>query len=427
MWRKGFGEGLAAPYFGNESDNATVDIICPQRVVAFSVISPRFNIVPTTSSPAPSLLTRPAVRWGLLILFWNVVGLAFLARYYIVTLNGDIEFEWRIAMWTVVGWYVWIPLTPFTAWLARRFPVEQQRWLRRSFLHLVFAILICAAEIALYTGLRMVIYGISGTDFDPIQHYNRSFLSTIFFDILFYSCIIAVVHALDTERKFRARAVRLAQVETQLVGAQLRALRMQLNPHFLFNTLHTISAIMDENVKTARRLMVDLSDLLRLSLDHSGQLVPLRQELSFLQRYLGIEQERLQERLRVHMDVEVACNEAMVPHLILQPLVENAIKHGIAPYARGGEIYIRARCQAETLVLEVADDGPGIPEPSGDGAAYVEPHAERTGIGLRTTQERLEHLFGDEARFELINQSDSGLLVRLTLPFYTEVFESVSA
>lgn len=383
--------------------------------------------MPTTSPPAPSLLTRPAFRWGLLILFWNVVGLAFVAQYYILTLNADIAFDWKNALWGLFGWYVWIPLTPFAAWLARRFPVEQHRWLRRSLLHLLFAVLICAVEVAFYMVLRTVIYSYTGTEFDPAQYYTRSFVRTIIFDILFYSCIVAVVHALDTERKYRARAVRLAQVETQLVAAQLQALRMQLNPHFLFNTLHTISAIMDENVKTARRLMVDLSDLLRLSLDHSGQLVPLRQELSFLHRYLGIEQERLQERLRVHVEVEDATKEALVPHLILQPLVENAIKHGIAPYARGGEIYIRAHSHDETLVLEVADDGPGLPATSGDGAPVATQPAERTGIGLRTTQERLEHLFGEDARFELINQPDGGLLVRLTLPFYTEVFESISA
>ena len=374
------------------------------------------------ASVTSRLFAKPHIRWGGLFLFWNAVGLVFVAHYYGTHLAEGIPFEWRTALWLLLGQYLWIFLTPVLVGLARRFPVTRANWRGPMLLHLGFAVVFCLFDVTFYTLLR---WGVAATitleAFDPNRYFQVILLRTLFFDVLFYLIIVAAAHVLNTERKFQARAVKMANLETQLAEAQLRSLRMQLNPHFLFNTLHTISAIMDENVKTARRLMTDLSDLLRTSLDQMReQIVPLHQELAFIMRYLGIEQERLQDRLRFSFEIEEPCRAALVPHLILQPLVENAIKHGIAPYARGGTIWVRAYAQDGRLVLEVEDDGPGLTGASGDGAPS-------TGIGLPTTRERLEYLFGREASFELREVPGGGLCVRMTLPLHTHVFETIEA
>lgn len=371
-----------------------------------------------------SLFKQPIKRWLLLIAVWNLVGLAFVVQYLVYHFADGVPFRWDQVVWTMLGWYIWIPLTPFITWLARRFPVEQNRWLRRVGLHLLIATAISACEVAFYSFFQVPYRASLGMDVDPIRLYRILFLRSLFFDVLFYSVIVAIVHAFDNRKKYHEQDLKLAHLETQLVEAQLHALRTQLNPHFLFNTLHTISAMMDENVKAARRTMADLSDLLRQSLDNmQEQLVRLRQELVFLERYLSIEKERLQERLIIRMEVEENCLDALVPNLILQPLVENAIKHGIAPFAAGGEIVIQARCEGEMLTLQVADNGPGLLPGTAifNGAS----DDEEKGIGLQTTRERLLHLYGEEGRFELQNRPEGGLVVTLTFPLYTEVLESV--
>ncbi len=197
---------------------------------------------------------------------------------------------------------------------------------------------------------------------------------------------------------------------------------MQLNPHFLFNTLQTISAIMETNVAGARRLMVELSDLLRRSLD-SGRtpLVPLREEIDFLRRYLAIEAERMGPRLRVHLDVKPEAEGALVPPLLLQPLAENAIRHGISTLAAGGTVSVEAYVEYETLVLGVYDSGPGF---------RADAPAPASGIGLSATRERLAHLYGDDARlwtetFRDVTGAATGALVRVTIPFYTDVLDAV--
>jgi signal transduction histidine kinase len=367
---------------------------------------------------------RALLEWGLLFLLWNLVGLAFVANYYAFALSNNRPFTLEQALWMHFGWYIWIPLTPLVARLARRWPVERARWVRGVAWHVGMATFLSAAEVGFYALLHLGIARLqAASEFvGLVPYFLNTLLRSYFFDLLIYLFIAAVVHALESERKYRDREVRLANLETQLAEAQLNSLRMQLNPHFLFNTLHTISAIMDENVRTARRLMADLSDLLRLSLDNMrAPLVPLRQELDFVVRYLGIEQERFQERLSVQMEIAPDVGEALVPNLILQPLVENAIKHGIAPFAAGGSLLIRAYRHQEMLVLQVEDDGPGLPVSSGR-----EVRLPRHGVGLRTTEERLAHLYGENSTLDLTNREEGGLRVTLSLPFCTEVIESLT-
>ena len=223
--------------------------------------------------------------------------------------------------------------------------------------------------------------------------------------------------AYDYYRRFRERErraaqleVEAAQLETQLAQAQLDALKMQLHPHFLFNTLNSISVLMRDDATAANRMLIRLSELLRVALKSEGrQEIPLRQELEFLRGYLEIEQTRFQDRLMVDFDIEKETLDAQVPNLILQPLVENAIRHGIAPRAEAGLIQVQARRENSFVELCVSDDGAGLNESEMQG----------NGIGLSNTRKRLEKLYGEQYGFEISSPAGGGLQVRLKIPFHT--------
>jgi two-component sensor histidine kinase len=213
-------------------------------------------------------------------------------------------------------------------------------------------------------------------------------------------------------QRYCEREVLTAELQRELVEARLSALRMQLNPHFLFNTLHAVSALMHENTEAADRVISRLSELLRMSLDQSKpQEVPLAEEMAFLDRYLEIEQTRFADRLTVHKEIEAEAEDALVPYLILQPLVENAIRHGIEPREEPGLVAIEARRHSGRLELKVRDNGPGFP---GNGKC-----APPEGIGLSNTRSRLSHLYGDDFVFELSGGAAGGLEARIEIPFRT--------
>jgi signal transduction histidine kinase len=208
-----------------------------------------------------------------------------------------------------------------------------------------------------------------------------------------YAAAAAVSYALLYYRQSRERAVRASQLETRLVEAQLKTLQQQLHPHFLFNTLQAISALMQRDVEAADRTLIRLSDLLRLTLERLGeQEVRLDAELDFLRKYLEIERTRFPDRLVVRYDVQPEALEALVPTLLLQPLVENAIKHGVARKPGAGHIDITARRDHDKLRIEVRDDGIGLSE---DALTALQ-----KGIGVSTTRARLQHQFGADYRFE---------------------------
>jgi LytS/YehU family sensor histidine kinase len=231
-----------------------------------------------------------------------------------------------------------------------------------------------------------------------------------------YAAILAAGTALEYGRRERERQVREAQLQTQLTSARLEALKMQLRPHFLFNTLHAISVLVHESPESATAMVARLGDLLRLSLARNGEHeVPLARELEFVRLYLEIEQTRFQDRLRVSYDVDPAALGAAVPDMLLQPLVENAIKHGISKRAGPGRIELSAHRTDGTLELRVRDDGPGYaPSPrsshgNGNGG----------GIGLSATRARLLELYGDAQRLDVSGAPGGGCQVAITLPFRT--------
>ena len=214
-------------------------------------------------------------------------------------------------------------------------------------------------------------------------------------------------------RRNREREMQTAQLQRELVEARLDALRMQLNPHFLFNTLHAVSALIHQNPEAADRVLARLSELLRLSLDQSKpQEVPLKEEMAFLDRYLEIEQARFGDRLTVEKQLGPEVQDALVPYLILQPLVENAIRHGIEPREDQGHLLIRARRTDGRLELQVSDNGTGLPD-----ELEAPP---REGVGLSNTRSRLRQLYGLNHSFELVRAPQGGLEARIVIPYHTE-------
>ena len=230
------------------------------------------------------------------------------------------------------------------------------------------------------------------------------------FGLAIYLIVVSAAHALGFYRRAKARDLQAVELTAGLNRAKLDALRLQLQPHFLFNTLNALSTLVHRDARAADELIGDLSELLRLSLHTTDNEVPLARELELLDRYLAIEQARLGSRLRIVREIEPAATTALVPTFVLQPLAENAVRHGLEPRAGEGTLTISARATAQSLILSVADDGVGL---------ATDQATARRGIGLANTEARLQALHGAAAKLEMITPPGGGLRVELTLPFKT--------
>ena len=361
--------------------------------------------------PLKSVLKRRWIQWLLGFGFWTLIGLSFAFQFYISSAKAGLEVTWRQAVSYALGdWYVFAVLSIPVVWLARRFDFEAGNRRRSLAVHVPASLFFSLA----YMILRALV-GRWQSEASFTEALQPLLVKTWHFNLLIYWVIVAVTFAFNYYHKYRERELRAAELEKQLAQAKLQALQMQLNPHFLFNTLHSISSLMHQDTEAADRMMVRLSDLLRAALESSDtQEVALRDELELLQRYLDIEQIRFGNRLSVQMDIAPETLDTRVPNLILQPLVENAIRHGIEPHTKPGRIELRARRAAGTLTLEVCDNGAGLRKngPTGE------------GVGLSNTRARLRTLYGEAHRFELDDAPGGGLRVRLTLPFRMAETES---
>jgi sensor histidine kinase YesM len=358
-----------------------------------------------TSRPSPAL--RHALKFFGYAVFWTLVGLAFAGQFYLSSNLLGRSITWLEAITYSLGdWYVWGLLSVPIARFARRFPPEAGAAWRTAGIHLAAAFGFSVT----YVGLRALlgqahswVLGEPATFSEVV----RPLLRTFPFDLLMYGVIVSVNHAIDYYRKYHERTVHTLELEKHLAEARLQALLRQLKPHFLFNTLNGIASLMHSDVQAADRMLVRLAELLRLTMSHPGQpLTRLRDEIAFIEKYLEIERIRFRDRLSVKIVVDPAALDAQVPSLILQPLVENAIRHGIEPHARPGRIELDVRREPGAIVLTVRDNGAGEP-PGG---------FTREGIGLGNTRARLRELYGDRHRFELANHPEGGLVVRLSLP-----------
>jgi signal transduction histidine kinase len=313
--------------------------------------------------------------------------------------------------------YLWALLTPLVFALASHYQLERAHMLPRICLFFCVGMLIAVAVDVITGFLRFdVFHVVRGrfADAGPVWRLQHLWFMNEF---LYYIAILAGGIARDYFLRYHARReqtillqAQAAQLQLQLADARLAALRTQLNPHFLFNTLHAVSALVERDPRGVRRMIARLSELLRTTLDGADeQEVPLGQELTFTHRYLEIMQIRFQGRLTIQSQVEPGVLDALVPNLILQPLVENAIKHGVSKIDDEGRIDITARRDGDRLVLCVRDNGPHISE-SGLRAGE--------GVGLRNTRERLQELYGADHSFSLRAADDGGVVAEVIVPFH---------
>jgi two-component system, LytTR family, sensor kinase len=311
-------------------------------------------------------------------------------------------------------WYSWALLVPGVLWMARHYRFERNTWPRAAVFHFLALFVFTAAHVALATSARGVILdALTERSFDWWSYFRERFFLNLDWEMMTYWAIVAVVHAVDYHRQSQERELTAAQLQTQLAEAQLEALQRQLHPHFLFNTLNTISALMHRDVQAADEMLVQLSDLLRLTLDRVGtQQVPLKDEVDFLRKYLEIEQTRFGDRLHVNIDVDPEVLDAPVPNLILQPLVENALRHGIGPRVGGGRVDVDARQVEGSLMMTVRDNGVGL--------SPDKLNAFHSGVGLSNTRSRLENLYGQRHRFEFETPVSGGLVVTIVIPLGPE-------
>jgi two-component system, LytTR family, sensor kinase len=304
-------------------------------------------------------------------------------------------------------WYIPASLTPIIFALTRRYPVNSPLP-RLIAIHVSAVLIFSCIHASGMTAVRAVLFGAPKT-FSWLSALQRLYLTNLDWALMTYTTIVGVTYALGYYHEAQARALKESQLEARLAEARLKTLEAELQPHFLFNTLHAISTLVHTNPDAADRMISRLSDLLRLTFDRSGAArVPLQEELEFLEKYLEIEQTRFQDRLTVHYSVDAETLDAEVPRLILQPLVENAIKHGVSPRSGDGVIEICSRREGDGLWLEVRDNGVGL-----TGRARHQLHS---GVGLANTRDRLECLYGDAQRLEF-SEERTGLAVRIRLPF----------
>ncbi len=306
---------------------------------------------------------RRTLKWGIIAGFWLFFGLLNGSQLYLGFRMENFPASLaRMLAWSGIGWGVWVFLTPLVLLVGRHFPLERSTWRRALPAHLVAFVIIAAAHIAFFEYM-IVLVAPFGPETHPRPFWDMFIgraTSMLHLELLIYSATLGLGYAINYYNRFREREMRATQLESQLAQAQLQALKMQLHPHFLFNTLNGIAGLVRDNRnKAAVDMLAGLSDLLRYTLENAGrQEVPLGEELEFLELYLNIQQMRFSDRLKVEMSVAPDTLGALVPNLILQPLVENAIRHGVALRAAQGMIGVRADRADGFLRIEVYDDGP---------------------------------------------------------------------
>src|SRR6267143_2048227 len=362
-----------------------------------------------TESRSQRLLEHGLVRLALIWVVWTLVGLFFSSQI----IFSSIYMEKQMPLGNVFFWqmsicYLWALSTPLVLWLARRFRIDREKWARRLVLHSLIGVALSASMSAIhYPIFRM--YFVQPEKITLIEDFQYVVFN-IDRQLCFYWLLVLLSHALNYYHSYRKGELRASQLETQLLQSQLEALKMQVHPHFLFNTLHSISALLNKDVGAARSMIMRLGDFLRMTLENAGaQEIPLQQEMEFLNGYLEIERVRFQDRLTTLVNVDPLMLDVPVPNLILQPIVENAMRHAIATHSDCGRIEITAAARNGALRIQVKDNGPGLPV--GHDTMHL-----RKGLGLANTRARLERLYGADHLLELTNDPAGGLIVTLEIP-----------
>jgi signal transduction histidine kinase len=335
--------------------------------------------------------------------FWLAVFAAWTFLVIVVAASSSLTYaltyqppRWRYTLtMAATEWYVWAAFTPLVAWLSQRFQISRRQWWR---------VLILAAA-----GLVVAFFKVTLTRVlrGPIGGDTYFQITTLLGQYLIFWGLVVVSHAWQYHRRTQQRELRTSQLEALLAQTRLQMLSMQLQPHFLFNTLNTIAEMVHREPEAAERMITGLSHLLRETLQAGGvERVTLDHELRLLDRYIDIQRARFGDRLQVTFSVEDAARAALLPGLLLQPLVENAIKHGIGARAAAGHVGISAARDADRLIIEIRDDGRGLR----DGEVV-------DGVGLGNCRARLSALFGSDVGLTIANRPEGGAVVRLAMPF----------
>ena len=345
---------------------------------------------------------------------WTALGLFFTSQVYVIYsdfLKSPIT--WGEALRTEMSvWYVWAALAPLVLLLGRRYRLERGQIPVNALRHAGAGVALAGVHIvATVTVIYLVETALTRDTAFSLEPYVQFFVTRYHWNLAIYWAILGVGHAVDYRRLYRERLLAAAHLETSLAEARLLALKAQVRPHFLFNTLNAIATLIYDDPERAVMCLARLSDLLRGSLDGAAtREVPLDRELELLQHYFDIMQLRFGERLHVEHEIAPETRPALVPGLILQPLVENAVQYAVAPRSAGGRVTVRARRAGARLELEVADDGPGLVA-AGVGKSH--------GVGLANVRARLEHLYGGAAGLALEPGPTGGLVARVAIPFRT--------
>jgi sensor histidine kinase YesM len=343
-----------------------------------------------------------------------VVASLVASQTYLSMLHHGHEW-WRLFVWQLGAWGFWAAVAPLLLRRGRRlFTVDtHRRWIARETLPASAAIAVQVIVAALLTVALQPFEPLSRSSFGKAL--AGQLLPWAYVDVLLYSLLLAGGYALEASRNSRRQELRESRLQAQLARAQLDALRLEIQPHFLFNTLNSIAALVRKRANTeALNMVLGLSQLLRATLDRSDKaLVQLRDEIDLTRRYAELQQTRFSDRLRVEYDIDEALLDVEVPSLILQPLVENAIRHGISPKSAGGTIRISARSTAGGIDLRVSDDGVGLPE-----GFVLDSHG---GVGLGNLRSRLELLYSSEASLRVLDGESGGAVATVLLPLAPQV------
>jgi two-component system, LytTR family, sensor kinase len=364
------------------------------------------------------LSRQQLLKWSLIFAGWTLFAFFYASQALFISSYREKPLVWwRVLAWDLVFCYLWFLLMPIVLRLSQRFSFERGQIIKSLLSHLVAFFVISLFHLLIYTLLDSILPRFAEPDLVPrtffFEKYKFFVIGYLHLCLISYCGILMINYLVRYYRAYQERALRASQLEASLAVAKLEALKSQLHPHFLFNTLNAIVVLVRKNRnKEAEEMLTGLSELLRHSLENIGvQEVSLRHEIEFLQIYLEIEQVRFNDRLKVQFKIEPETLNASVPKLILQPLVENAIRHGIGKQQSAGLVAITAQRQNGSLAIQIRDDGPGLPKDrvvSGESGL---------GIGIANTRARLRHLYGDAQTFDIRNAENGGAIAVLKIPF----------
>jgi two-component system, LytTR family, sensor kinase len=343
---------------------------------------------------------KPALIKLLPIAAWVIVGLVFTSQLHFFAARAGGKMSWLDSLvWEIPRWLLWAFFAPFVSRLARKFPVHRQNAAKQIALHTLFGAIFSLIHLVLFVLIFHGLRTLMGDHGKLLNTFQFAFALDFHVGIAVYWLLVLLRQSRDSEQ-------RIARLNAELSQAQLQALKMQLHPHFLFNTLNSISSYLRKDVETADEMIGRLGDFLRITLQNSGaQEIELEKELNFLKQYLAIEQLRFQDRLNTAFDIDPDTANALVPNLILQPIVENAVRHGVAAKTGMGMIKISTKRDNSKLQIVISDNGPGVSEQMNQ------------GIGITSTRNRLEQMYGAQGVFHITNQSEGGAIAVLEMPF----------